>query len=174
MLGYCAHKFANKSGLNRSLDTSSPSLDTGESNDNTQSNYPTHTFTIEATPNKRDDNEQAEEKETPDAEQSDTGPPSDINPNPKEENEKSTETEHNSSTPEHPETTIKPKRPRKKFHSSDPITWYGILVPPSLRSAQKSFTEAVDNGIPELATVVAKMRAVEKEVDEVRSQLKSA
>ena len=174
MLGYYAHGFANKNGLNRSLGTSSPSLDADESNDNAQSNFPTHTFTIEATPNKRNDSEQAEEEETPDAEQSDTGPPSDDNPNPKEENKKSTETEDNSSTPEHPETTLKPKRPRKKFHSSDPITWYGILVPSSLRSTQKSFTEAVDNDIPELATVVAKMRAVEKEVDEVRSQLKSA
>lgn len=151
-----------------------PSLDTDESTGNTQSNYPSHTFTIEATPNKRDDKEQDEEKETPDTEPPDIGPPPNDNPNSKEKNEKSTTTEDSSSTPEHPETTLKPKHPRKKFHSSDPITWYGILVPPSLRSAQKSFTEAVDNGIPELATVVAKMRAVEKEVDEVRSQLKSA
>lgn len=172
MPGYCAHGFAKKNGLNRSLDTSSPSLDTDESTDNTQSNYPSHTFTIENIPNKRDDNAKAEEKETPGAEPSDTGPAPDDNPDSKEENEKSTETD-NSSTPEHPETASKPKHPRKKFHSSDPITWYGILVPPSLRSAQKSFTEAVDNDLPELASVVAKMRAVEKEVDEVRSQLKS-
>ena len=160
--------------MNRSLDTSSSSLDTDVSVDDTQTKYPSHTFTVENIPNKRDDNEQAEEKETPDAEPSDTEPSPDDNPNPKEENKKSTETEDNSSTPEHPETALKPKHPRKKFHSSDPITWYGILVPPSLRSAQKSFTEAVDNDLPELATVVAKMRAVEKEVDEVRSRLKSA
>ena len=64
----------------------------------------------------------------------------------------------------------KPSQPRQRFRSSDPLTWYGILVPPSLRSAQKSFTEAVEKQIPALASVVAEMQAVEKEVDRARGR----
>lgn len=64
----------------------------------------------------------------------------------------------------------KPSQPRKKFRSSDPLTWYGILVPPSLRSAQKSFTEAIEKQVPALASVVAEMQAVEKEVDRARGR----
>ena len=64
----------------------------------------------------------------------------------------------------------KPSQPRKRFRSSDPLTWYGILVPPSLRSAQKSFTEAIEKQIPALASVVAEMQAVEKEVDRARGR----
>lgn len=30
-------------------------------------------------------------------------------------------------------------RKRSKSHSKDPINWFGILVPPTLRSSQKSF-----------------------------------
>lgn len=62
----------------------------------------------------------------------------------------------------------KPSQPRKKFRSSDPLTWYGILVPPSLRSSQKSFTDTVEKQIPALASVVAEMQAVEKEIDRAR------
>ncbi|KAE8416294.1 hypothetical protein BDV36DRAFT_310227 [Aspergillus pseudocaelatus] len=58
----------------------------------------------------------------------------------------------------------KPRSSEKKPRSSDPIRWYGILVPPFLRSAQKSFTEAVGGPLPELASVVVEMQAVEKEV----------
>ncbi|RJE24850.1 hypothetical protein PHISCL_02804 [Aspergillus sclerotialis] len=60
---------------------------------------------------------------------------------------------------------------KKKFRSLDPITWYGILVPASLRSAQKSFTEAVESQLPELACVTVEMRALEKEVERVRQEL---
>ncbi|KAF7591919.1 hypothetical protein BBP40_000890 [Aspergillus hancockii] len=55
--------------------------------------------------------------------------------------------------------------------SSDPIRWYGILVSPFLRSAQKSFTEAVEGALLELASVVVEMQAVEEEVKRVRSEL---
>ncbi|KAE8351492.1 hypothetical protein BDV28DRAFT_136986 [Aspergillus coremiiformis] len=64
----------------------------------------------------------------------------------------------------------KPKS-MKKLRSSDPIRWYGILVPPFLRRAQKFFTEAVGGPLPELASVVAEMQIVEKEVKRVRSEI---
>ncbi|KAJ5152987.1 uncharacterized protein N7482_009465 [Penicillium canariense] len=60
---------------------------------------------------------------------------------------------------------------RKKFRSDDPIYWYGILVPPSLRTAQKSFTDAVLSHVPELAGAIVEMRALEQKIAQVRSEL---
>ncbi|PYH98758.1 hypothetical protein BO71DRAFT_22747 [Aspergillus ellipticus CBS 707.79] len=72
------------------------------------------------------------------------------------------------------DTDAKPRRSKKKFRSSDPIHWYGILVPPYLRSAQKSFTEAVESRLPQLASAIAEMQIVEKEVTRVRKELDRA
>ena len=44
-------------------------------------------------------------------------------------------------------------------------------MPPYLRSAQKSFTEAVEGRLPQLSSVIVEMRTVEKEVERVRSEL---
>lgn len=120
------------------------------------------------------DKEQIEEKEekTPgDRPQNATPPPDDDS---KDENENTTQTVDSSDLPEQAEInkSRKPKQP-KKFRSSDPITWYGILVPPALRSAQKSFTEAVDDHVAELASVIVEMRAMENEVEKVRRQVES-
>ncbi|KAE8148551.1 hypothetical protein BDV25DRAFT_158132 [Aspergillus avenaceus] len=65
------------------------------------------------------------------------------------------------------------KHSQGKSRSSDPIRWYGILVPPSLRSAQKSFTGAVEGPLPELASVVVEMQVVEREVEQLRSAIGS-
>lgn len=62
-------------------------------------------------------------------------------------------------------------KPKAKSRSSDPLRWYGILVPPSLRNAQKSFTEAVEDDLPGLASVVLDMQTVEKEIGRVRREL---
>lgn len=64
------------------------------------------------------------------------------------------------------EPKVSPDRPR----FSDPIHWYGVLVPPSLRSAQKSFTEGVDQCLPELASVVVQMQVMEREIERLRSE----
>lgn len=63
------------------------------------------------------------------------------------------------------------KTPPKKFRSDDPIHWYGILVPPSLRTAQKSFTDAVQHQVPDLAGVIVEMRAVEERITQLRKEL---
>ncbi|KJK67717.1 hypothetical protein P875_00109046 [Aspergillus parasiticus SU-1] len=68
----------------------------------------------------------------------------------------------------------KPRSSEKKPRSSDPIRWYGILVSPFLRSAQKYFTEALGGPLPELASVVVEMQAVEKEVKSVRKKIDQA
>ncbi|KAL4906882.1 hypothetical protein BDW74DRAFT_176484 [Aspergillus multicolor] len=70
-----------------------------------------------------------------------------------------------------PEANAKPEPIRRAKRSCDPIRWYGILVPPSLRSAQKSFTEAVEGSLPDLAGIVVEMRATEKEISRLRKEL---
>jgi hypothetical protein len=70
-----------------------------------------------------------------------------------------------------PPAPEKTKSARKKFHSDDPIYWYGILVPPSLRTAQKSFTEAIQSQVPDLAGTIVEMRALEQKITQVRAKL---
>ncbi|KAJ5772142.1 hypothetical protein N7520_002671 [Penicillium odoratum] len=69
-------------------------------------------------------------------------------------------------------TASKPEsKALKKSRPNDPIYWYGILVPPSLRTAQKSFTDTIQNQVPALAAVVVKMRALEDKINKVRMKL---
>ncbi|KAL4997635.1 hypothetical protein BDV10DRAFT_89491 [Aspergillus recurvatus] len=69
------------------------------------------------------------------------------------------------------ETDAKRGPTRRTPRTLDPIRWFGILVPPSLRSAQKSFTEAVEGILPELAGVVVEMQTAEKEISRLRREL---
>ncbi|KAL4821066.1 hypothetical protein BDW67DRAFT_151948 [Aspergillus spinulosporus] len=69
------------------------------------------------------------------------------------------------------EADAKPGSIRRRPRTLDPIKWFGILVPPSLRSAQKSFTEAVEGSLPGLAGIVVEMQAVEKEISELRRRM---
>ncbi|KAL4894133.1 hypothetical protein BDV59DRAFT_175906 [Aspergillus ambiguus] len=70
-------------------------------------------------------------------------------------------------------STSRPKS-KTKPRSSDPLRWYGILVPPSLRSAQRSFTDAVEGHLAELASVVVEMQMAEKDIARVREELGQA
>jgi hypothetical protein len=70
------------------------------------------------------------------------------------------------------DTDTNPEFVRKRKRTLDPIRWYGILVPPSLRNAQKSFTEAIQGSLPELASTVVEMRAAEKEISRLREELR--
>lgn len=70
-----------------------------------------------------------------------------------------------------PASDTKREPAKRKPHISDPIKWYGILVPPSLRSAQQSFTKAVESSLPELASVMAEMQTAEKEISRLRREL---
>ena len=72
-------------------------------------------------------------------------------------------------------TTSKSKSKSKtKPRSSDPLRWYGILVPPTLRSAQNSFTAAVEGHLSELASVTTEMQSAEREIVQVREELGQA
>ncbi|EKV16612.1 coiled-coil domain-containing protein 115 [Penicillium digitatum] len=72
-----------------------------------------------------------------------------------------------------PETILveKSKPVSKKFRSADPIHWYGILVPQSLRRAQDSFANAIENQVPDLASTTVEMRALEQKISRARAQL---
>ncbi|KAJ5632936.1 hypothetical protein N7490_009275 [Penicillium lividum] len=77
-----------------------------------------------------------------------------------------------SDSPVEESTASKPEsKALKKSRPNDPIYWYGILVPPSLRTAQKSFTDTIQNQVPELAAVVVKMRALEDKIIKIRTKL---
>ncbi|GFF27179.1 coiled-coil domain-containing protein 115 [Aspergillus udagawae] len=71
-----------------------------------------------------------------------------------------------------PSAAPDPDSSKERSRFSDPIHWYGILVSPSLRSAQRSFREAVEQYLPKLASVVVEMQTVEREVERLRSQLR--
>ena len=71
---------------------------------------------------------------------------------------------------DHSETGDIPQPKKKPVRCGDPLSWYGVLVPQSLRSAQKSFTTVIE-GFPELVSVVYEMRILEREIGGLRERL---
>ncbi|KAF2109734.1 hypothetical protein BDV96DRAFT_604608 [Lophiotrema nucula] len=59
-----------------------------------------------------------------------------------------------------------------RYSSTDPLRWFGILVPPALRQAQSSFVAAVEEPIPEIATLIKDLRKQEIDIGRLRKQLK--
>ncbi|KAJ5124720.1 uncharacterized protein N7515_008545 [Penicillium bovifimosum] len=93
---------------------------------------------------------------------------------PPEATEDTTTGDATGSVPSDPsEIKITPEKPKTdpKTLRSDPINWYGILVPQSLRRAQKSFTNVIDNQVPDLASTTVEMRALEQQINQLRAQL---
>lgn len=66
------------------------------------------------------------------------------------------------------ESKVAKKSPR------DPLDWFGILVPPTLRTSQGKFRAAVTGNIPALANVVKDMRELEIEVGRTRKKMRKA
>jgi hypothetical protein len=73
------------------------------------------------------------------------------------------------STTEQEETEDEEKKGAK---STDPLRWFGILVPPALRTAQTTFVGAVEGPIPQLATIARDMKTQEIEIGQVKKQIK--
>lgn len=65
-----------------------------------------------------------------------------------------------------------PKESKKASRAVDPLRWFGILVPPALRSAQSSFAGAVEGSVPRLVTIARDLRSQEIEIGRVRKQIK--
>lgn len=61
-----------------------------------------------------------------------------------------------------------------KVTPRDPLNWFGILVPPTLRKAQGSFKSALDDVVPAMATVVVQMRQIEIEIRRTRKKILKA
>lgn len=89
------------------------------------------------------------------------------------------ESEHD--FPEVPDSEAEPQAPEEKSAKDvpkdsnkvkDPIRWFGILVPPALRSAQQTFISIVEGPIPQLATIARDLRSQEIEIGRVRKQIK--
>lgn len=55
----------------------------------------------------------------------------------------------------------------------DPITWFGILVPPALRRTQSLFIAATEHIIPKLLTIQSRMETAETSIEALRAQLPS-
>ncbi|KAF2856530.1 hypothetical protein T440DRAFT_1897 [Plenodomus tracheiphilus IPT5] len=64
------------------------------------------------------------------------------------------------------------KASNSSMKSPDPLRWFGILVPPALRTAQSTFITAVEGPIARLATVAMDMRSQEIEIGRMRKQIK--
>ncbi|KAK3985504.1 hypothetical protein QBC44DRAFT_334900 [Cladorrhinum sp. PSN332] len=59
---------------------------------------------------------------------------------------------------------------KKSQKSTDPLRWYGILTPLHLRQAQSNAIKAVEDIIPQLASISAEMASVELEVRRARKR----
>lgn len=53
----------------------------------------------------------------------------------------------------------------------DPLTWFGILVPPALRQAQNNFKPAAEDITPQMAGVALQMKELEIEIRRTRKKM---
>lgn len=53
----------------------------------------------------------------------------------------------------------------------DALRWFGVLVPPALRSVQRNFTSVVTDSVPELATLDARLRHIEIEIRRTKKKI---
>ncbi|KAK5999548.1 hypothetical protein QM012_005401 [Aureobasidium pullulans] len=56
----------------------------------------------------------------------------------------------------------------------DPIHWYGILVPPTLRSSQKSFKSAIQDPVIQAANSAQALRHINMEIRKLRKDIRKA
>lgn len=86
------------------------------------------------------------------------------------------EKEESKSTPDKDQSSAASEETKEKTKatqkSTDPLKWFGILVPPALRTAQSTFVDAVEGPIPRLATIAREMRVQEIEIGRVKKQIK--
>jgi hypothetical protein len=65
---------------------------------------------------------------------------------------------------------------KEKAHNKvrDPLHWYGILVPPSLRSSQKSFISAIHNPVIDAANSAQALHRIDMDIRKLRKEIKKA
>lgn len=64
----------------------------------------------------------------------------------------------------------KPEKKPPSTQRKDPLRWFGLLTPQSLRSAQTSSIEAVEHVIPKIASINKEMEHIEIEVRRARKK----
>lgn len=78
------------------------------------------------------------------------------------------ENENDSKASEKP---AKAARPKQDPATRDPLTWFGILVPPALRQTQTQFVKATEDYIPSLVAVASRLQVKERQIWAVRDEL---
>lgn len=68
-------------------------------------------------------------------------------------------------------TPVKKAKAKQDPATRDPLTWFGILVPPALRQTQTLFVKATEDQIPALLAVSSKMKATEQRIWKMREEL---
>jgi hypothetical protein len=65
---------------------------------------------------------------------------------------------------------------KEKAHNKvrDPLHWYGILVPPSLRASQKSFNSAIHDPVIDAANSAQALHRVDMDIRKLRKDIKKA
>jgi hypothetical protein len=58
--------------------------------------------------------------------------------------------------------------------SSDPIHWFGVLIPQPLRDAQTQFSSVIDVSISRILNLTGEMRLLEIEIARARKAIKKA
>ncbi|OAL57073.1 hypothetical protein IQ07DRAFT_496745 [Pyrenochaeta sp. DS3sAY3a] len=87
--------------------------------------------------------------------------------------EPTTAAEPKHAKPEHTESDSTEKGTEKgTTKSTNPLHWFGILVPPALRTAQFTFISTVEGPIPQLACLTRDLRNQEIEIGRLRKQIK--
>ncbi|KAI5235423.1 hypothetical protein E4T43_09284 [Aureobasidium subglaciale] len=74
----------------------------------------------------------------------------------------------------HKDKTADEKEKTQQKKPRDPLHWYGILVPPSLRSSQKAFVSALESPVIDAASSAQALRHVALEIRKLRKDIKKA
>lgn len=56
--------------------------------------------------------------------------------------------------------------------ATDPLRWFGILVPSTLRASQSSFKKAVAEKVPSLVNISSEMKELEVEIRRTRKKIR--
>lgn len=97
-----------------------------------------------------------------------------VTPNTEDEKEYETTTKPESSQPSNNEKVPSNNEKTKPPLEADPLRWYGILIPRELRSAQASFSNAVDDSASSGVNAARAMREIEAEIRKLRKEIRKA
>lgn len=92
--------------------------------------------------------------------------------NKSEENADSSDLDSEKETNSSEDKTDSKDAEESKTRVVDPIRWFGILVPPALRSAQVSFVSGVEGPVSQLSSLAADLRRSEVDIGRLRKQIK--